>query len=132
MITPPDIMPTVLGLLGLKNRIPSTVEGCNFSREIITGDWSTQSKPKSAHFLGYNNRLKGLRTDRFTYQIDDEGNQKLFDNHADPYQMKELLLSDIPQADADFILSELGMWLKNSNDPWFQQKKFSKVIHYPV
>lgn len=132
MITPVDIMPTVLGVLGLKDRIPATVLGKNYSREIITGDWSTQSKPKSAHFLGYNNKFKGLRTDRYTYQIDDKGVQFLFDNETDPYQMKKLQLSDIPKPDADFILSELGMWLKQSNDPWFREKTFSNIIHYPV
>ncbi|QHI70117.1 sulfatase family protein [Tichowtungia aerotolerans] len=131
MITPPDIMPTVLGLLGLEDRIPETVEGKNYSREIISGDWATQSKPKSAHFLGFNSKFRGLRTDRYTYQIDETGEQMLFDNKNDPYQMTKLQLTDIPEADADFILSELGMWLKQSGDPWFRQKKLSSVIKYP-
>ena len=37
----------------------------------------------------------------------------LFDNKNDPYQIKKLQLSDIPKSEADFILTELGMWLKN-------------------
>ncbi|VGO18164.1 sulfatase family protein [Pontiella sulfatireligans] len=132
MITPVDIMPTVLGMLGLKKRIPSTVEGKNFSREIISGDWSATDKPKSAHFLGINKEVKGLRTDRYSFQIDKEGKQILFDNETDPYQMKELQLADISQADADFIVSELGMWLKQSNDPWYRKRKLSELINYPA
>ncbi|MDF7824620.1 sulfatase [Pontiellaceae bacterium B12227] len=132
MITPPDIMPTVLGMLGLKSRIPSTVEGTNWSREIISKDWKKTAKPKSAHFLGYNNKFKGLRTDRYSFQIDEEGEQLLFDNVKDPYQMKALRLEEIPTDDAAFIVSELGMWLQKSNDPWWRDRKFSNVIEYPV
>lgn len=132
MITPVDIMPTVLGMLGLKDRIPASVEGTNWSLEIITGDWSKTPKPKSAHFLGYNNKFKGLRTDRYSYQIDDKGEQVLFDNEKDPYQMNPLQLSDVPPDDADFIRSELGSWLKQSNDPWWREKKFADVIKYPA
>ncbi len=132
MISPVDIMPTVLGLMGLEDRIPSTVEGKNYSREIITGDWSTQPKPKSALFLGYNNKFKGVRTDRYTFQIDEQGEQMLFDNEADPYQMKALSLSEIPKPDAGFIVSELGRWLAASNDPWFRGRKFAGIISYPA
>lgn len=132
MITPVDIMPTLLGMLGLKDRIPETVLGKNYSREIITGDWSTQVKPKSAHFLGYNNRFKGVRTDRYTFQIDEEGTQLLFDNEKDPYQMKAIALTAIPEPDADFIASELGKWLKQSNDPWYREKKWADIIQYPA
>jgi arylsulfatase A-like enzyme len=132
MISPVDFMPTVLGMMGLKARIPATVEGRNYSRELITGDWSSQPKPRSALFLGYNNKFKGVRTDRYTFQIDDEGKQLLFDNEKDPYQMKGIALSDIPKADADFILSELGNWLEKSNDPWYHERKFDDLIQYPA
>ncbi|MDF7824618.1 sulfatase [Pontiellaceae bacterium B12227] len=132
MITPVDIMPTVLGMMGLKDRIPATVEGRNWSREIITGDWSKTAKPKSAHFLGYNNKFKGVRTDRYSFQIDQKGEQLLFDNKKDPYQMTGLQLADIPGADADFLLSELGRWLKQSNDPWWREQKFAEIIQYPA
>jgi arylsulfatase A-like enzyme len=131
MIAPVDIMPTVLGMMGLKDRIPETVEGENFSREIITGDWSTRPKPQSALFLGYNNRIKGVRTDRYSFQIDEKGEQLLFDNEKDPYQLKSIALADIPQPDAGFILSELGRWLKTSGDPWYHKRTFDDLIDYP-
>nr|WP_281281234.1 sulfatase [Pontiella desulfatans] len=130
MLGPVDIMPTMLGMMGLKSRIPETVEGKNYSHEIITGVWSTQPKPKSALFLGYNNKFKGVRTDRYTFQIDDAGEQLLFDNEKDPYQMNSLAVADIPQADADFILGELGRWLKESNDPWYRERMFEDRINY--
>lgn len=132
MIGPVDIMPTLLGMLGLTDQIPETVEGKNYAQEILTGNWSTQPKPKSALFLGYNNRIKGLRTDRYSFQIDNDGNQLLFDRETDPYQQTELTLSDIPKTESDFILSELAHWLKTSDDPWYQKRKFADLIPYPA
>jgi arylsulfatase A-like enzyme len=132
MISPVDVMPTLLGLMGLVNRIPTTVEGRNYSEELRTGDWSTRPKPGSALFLGYNNKVKGVRTGRYSFQIDQEGQQLLFDNEMDPYQREPLELSDIPGEDADFILGELGRWLKASNDPWWRERKLGNLIPYPA
>jgi arylsulfatase A-like enzyme len=132
MLSPVDIMPTVLGMLGLNDRIPASVEGKNYSHEILTGDWSKQARPQSALFLGYDNKFKGVRTERYSFQIDDAGGQLLFDNEKDPYQMKEITLSDIPKADAGFILSELGRWMAESNDPWWRERKFADIIRYPA
>jgi hypothetical protein len=117
--------------MGLNDRLPKTVEGRDYSRELQSGNWSALPKPASALFLGYNNRFKGVRTDRYTFQIDESGAQLLFNNEKDPYQTEPLKLSDIPKKDADFILSELGRWLKKSNDPWWQQRKLGEVIQYP-
>lgn len=131
MISTVDIMPTLLGLMGLSEHLPATVEGKDFSRELAEGDWSTQSKPKSALFLGYNNRVKGVRTDRYSFQIEQDGTQLLLDNQDDPYQTRPLQLADIPEDDAAFLLAELGRWLKESGDPWYQERKFDTLIAYP-
>lgn len=132
MISTVDIMPTVLGMLGLGHQIPETVEGEDFSRELLSGEWSTQSKPGSALFLGYNNRIKGVRTERYSFQVAEDGKQLLLDNEKDPYQMRPLKLDDIPKADAGFILAELGRWLKTSNDPWYRERKLEDLIPYPA
>jgi|APSaa5957512622_1039677.scaffolds.fasta_scaffold04988_3 arylsulfatase A-like enzyme len=132
MLAPVDIMPTLLGLIGLGDRIPDTVEGRDYSRAVATGDFSETEKPRSALFLGYSNRVKGVRTDRFSFQIDHRGKQVLFDNEVDPYQVKPISLGDIPKADSEMILGELAMWLKVSNDPWYRGRKFANLIPYPA
>ena len=96
MISTVDIMPTVLGLMGLQDRIPSTVAGRDFSHELLTGDWRNQPKPESALFLGYGNQFKGVRTDRYSYQIDEGGDQSVWDNLQDPYQMHPKALERHP------------------------------------
>ena len=130
-LSPVDIMPTLLGMMGLGRAIPSSVAGKDFSEGLLYNDWSQQPKPASSLYLGYGNRFKGVRTDRYSFQIDKDGKQLLFNNEADPYQMKSVALSDILQADRDFLMSELGQWLEVSGDPWFDEKKFADVIQYP-
>ncbi|WOO43015.1 sulfatase [Rubellicoccus peritrichatus] len=132
MISSVDIMPTVLGLMGLGDRIPDTVEGSDFSRELISDDWSERPKPQSALFLGYNNKSKGVRTERYSFQIGEDRTQLLFDNEKDPYQMNPIALEDIPKAESDFLLQELGKWLKESNDPWYRELKFKETLQYPA
>jgi arylsulfatase A-like enzyme len=132
MLSSVDIMPTVLGLMGLRDSIPATVEGRDYSRELLSDDWSRNPKPGSALFLGYNNRIKGVRTERYSFQIEEDGKQTLLDNKNDPFQMSPTALEEIPGADADFILGELGRWLKESNDPWFTERKFENLIKYPA
>ena len=48
MISPVDIMPTMLGMMGLGKRIPNTVEGSDYSSELLDGEWTERAKPKSA------------------------------------------------------------------------------------
>ena len=132
MLSTVDIMPTVLGLMGLGDQVPSTVQGKDFSRELISGEWASRPKPKSALFLGYNNQVKGVRTDRYSFQIDQDGEQLLVDNQADPYQMTPRSLDDIDPADAEMIRTELGRWLKESDDPWCRDRKFPEIIRYPA
>ena len=73
-----------------------------------------------------------MRTERYSFQIEQDGKQFLVDNKQDPFQMTPMGLDEIPGADADFILSELGRWLKESNDPWFRERKFEDLIKYPA
>jgi arylsulfatase A-like enzyme len=132
MLGPVDIMPTLLGLMGLGDQMPGTVEGRDYSQGVQKGDFTGTPKAKSALFLGYSNRIKGVRTDCYSFQIDNEGTQTLFDNEADPYQLKPIGLQDIPRVDRETILRELAMWLKVSNDPWYRGRKFADLIPYPA
>lgn len=84
----PDIMPTLLGLMGLKNKIPKSIHGDNYSRIILGGE---QPRPDSALYMHcYTKWQRGLFTGRYTYQITYDGKEMLFDNQEDPYQMKNI------------------------------------------
>ena len=62
--------------------------------------------------------FRGVRTARHTYAVADDGRWCLYDNHADPYQMHNLI-DDATQAALIRKLDALVMnWLKRANDPF--------------
>jgi arylsulfatase A-like enzyme len=91
----PDIMPTLLSLMGLP--IPEKVEGTDLSH-CAFGD--TGREPEAAFMQGMGctarwedgYEWRALRTKRYTYAIyHADGSELLFDNLADPYQKKNLI-----------------------------------------
>lgn len=92
----PDIMPTLLGLCGLV--IPATVEGKDFSGHLRGGPAPGDGAALIACYTpsGEWTRAKGgreyrgVRTARYTYVRTLKGPWLLFDNQADPHQLKNL------------------------------------------
>jgi arylsulfatase A-like enzyme len=96
-INTPDIMPTLLGLCGVE--IPETVEGNDFSGDLIAGktpqvDGALLMCP--APFGQWTRKVggreyRGVRTKRHTYVRDLNGPWLLYDNERDPYQLENLV-----------------------------------------
>jgi arylsulfatase A-like enzyme len=88
----PDIFPTLLGLSGM--RIPDSVEGIDRSAlHDARDDRGTLihlpvpiTEARRYGFAEY----RGLRTSRYTYVRSIRGPWLLYDNDADPYQMRNL------------------------------------------
>jgi arylsulfatase A-like enzyme len=96
-IDSPDIMPTLLGLLGLP--IPDSVEGRDWS-PILRGEAEATGDEDAllimaAEFteLRFNGMraYRGLRNRQYTYVRNLEGPWLLYDNQADPYQKQNLI-----------------------------------------
>ena len=92
----PDILPTLLGLAGI--RIPDSVEGADHSvlaiggKESDAGSAALLSLPvpiTEARRYGFA-EYRGLRTARHTYVRSIHGPWLLYDNQADPFQMRNL------------------------------------------
>lgn len=96
-----DIMPTLLGLCGLGDRIPREVEGDDLSHLALGKDGP---EPEAALLMNTGacaawedgHEWRALRDERFTYAVYRGGEklprkELLFDNVADPYQMKNLI-----------------------------------------
>jgi arylsulfatase A-like enzyme len=96
LMNAPDVMPTLLGLAGI--RVPDSVEGADLSgivagRKEPAGDGGTLlnlavpiTEARTHGFAEY----RGLRTLRHTYVRSIHGPWLLYDNQADPYQMRNL------------------------------------------
>ncbi|TDQ18411.1 arylsulfatase A-like enzyme [Algoriphagus boseongensis] len=93
----PDLLPTLLGLSQLEK--PSTIEGRDFSDELISGkDISNEASlimlPVPFHewrFANGGREYRGIRTSRYTYVKDLRGPWLLYDNQSDPYQLTNLV-----------------------------------------
>ncbi len=101
LINPMDVMPTVLGLLGLD--VPSTVQGQDYSSAIIKGK---DDVAESVPLFFINPAWRGVYTPRYTYArgivkqfahgkdgkliLKDFPVKVLYDRKKDPYQMKNL------------------------------------------
>jgi arylsulfatase A-like enzyme len=122
-VSVPDMMPSLLSLMGLKDRIPPQVEGENladcFLGEKAEGPGFTLyllCQPESS--LG---GMRGLRNDRYTFVIqrDNEGKETgllLFDNKADPFQLKNIA-NEQPRL-VDQFKRQVFEKIKTINDPW--------------
>lgn len=122
----PDIMPTLLGMMGLEKYIPEGVEGENYSDILLNG---AGNRPESSFYININVQdqkagRRGVRTDRYTFVIerDRAGSEKrwLFDRDEDSYQMRNI------EKEAPDIVSEmcslLNQWLVKTRDAWSIEK----------
>lgn len=116
----PDTMPSLLSLMGLKERIPSQVEGNDYSA-AFAGKQVCQ-RPTSTFYLRCgltdDGEARGVRTDRYTFVAelrDGKIVNTLYDNRQDPYQMK-----NVASASPDVVAmleKELKQWLTRTTDP---------------
>lgn len=120
LLSPADMMPSLLGLIGLDDRIDHDVEGSDYS-SIMLGKSGT--RPTSALYLtcgGPRGGTRGLRTNRYTFTITprEDGKKEilLFDNKKDPYQLENV--AESRPGVVRKLTAELGRWLKKTNDPW--------------
>ena len=90
----PDLMPTLLGLAGL--RIPAQVEGMNLAAQALG---QPGPEPEFAFLQGMGHTVawadgfewRALRDKQFTYALyRSDGQELLFDNVADPRQARDL------------------------------------------
>ncbi len=96
-IDAPDVMPTLLGLAGVA--IPGSVEGRDWSPIIRGEERPTGEEAALLIIAGEFTEIRdndmrayrGLRTARHTYVRETRGPWLLFDNQADPYQMRNLV-----------------------------------------
>lgn len=89
-----DILPTLLSLMGLS--IPAQVEGSDLSLFLRDGNKTTEDGclmmcTGPTAIFGNGCEWRAYRTKRYTYAIfRQDGQELLFDNIADPYQMHNL------------------------------------------
>ncbi|MCF7567070.1 sulfatase [Sabulilitoribacter arenilitoris] len=123
MLSIPDIYPTLMGLMGFENDIPQAVSGTNFTNYLFKGEGEI---PQSQLYIWVGERtntgLRGVRTKRYTFVVNNNppihipDSLLLFDNHKDPYQMKNIAYQNPKLVDS--LKTVLSDWLIRTNDPY--------------
>jgi arylsulfatase A-like enzyme len=121
----PDIMPTVLGLMGVKEGIPTDIEGDDYSKTFRgiqeeTPEFTLYINSSFPSALG---GMRGLRNDRYTFVIQRNNsgeiiNTILFDNKNDPFQLNNIARQH-PNL-TDKFKSQIFQKLAEINDPWIE------------
>lgn len=121
LISVPDLMPTLLGLMGLGRRIPPGVQGTDLSAAVL--EKRGASRPSSALYREpwippFGGR--GVRTHRYTYvcrrRVRGGTDRFLFDNVRDPFQVRNLASQEWSLAQE--LHQETMAWLTRVGDPW--------------
>lgn len=147
LLSSPDIMPTLLGLAGLADRIPASVEGRDFSA-VLRNDAVQPERPRAALYLrnldgkrdarglvrGFFPQARGLKTLTHTMelQIDRSGALErvlLYDDVNDPYQLHSLSPAEHPELFAS-LCGELAVLLRDHDDVWYRERVLSGVLPY--
>jgi arylsulfatase A-like enzyme len=127
----PDIMPTLLSMMDLP--VPRTVEGSSF-HQLAFG--RSGHVPDAAYLQGMGTTAawqdgtewRAVRDQRFTYAVYHvDGKELLFDNVADPYQMKNLAEDRQFAATLSHYRDRLTKWRKEHNDvfeacTWYENR----------
>jgi arylsulfatase A-like enzyme len=135
-INTPDIMPTLLGLSGVA--VPESVEGRDFSG-VIKGTQSPDNEaalimcPVPFHQWNYKHggrEYRGVRTRRYTYVRDLKGPWLLYDNQADPYQLKNLCDDPAYTKVRQELEKILSRKLEETNDQFLPGSEYMKKWNY--
>ena len=124
LIATPDILPTVLTLMGFGADVPDEVQGASHAPLFLTGQGG---RPTSQLYLhvpvgqpAFGRR--GVRTDRYTLVVSRDpavaGQRvELYDRVADPSQLRNIAESQ-PDVARRLMTDELAPWLERTRDPW--------------
>ncbi|MFA6244937.1 MAG: sulfatase/phosphatase domain-containing protein, partial [Candidatus Hydrogenedentales bacterium] len=120
-----DIMPTLCGMAGVKP--PSGLDGQDFSPWLRGNSGPDPESAFIMHIAKQNASggekhpaplFRGLRTKRHTYAVFAEGGGCLYDNTADPYQMRNLFEDPACETVREELREELRRTLKKAGDPF--------------
>ncbi len=123
LLTPPDIYPTLLDLMGLGADIPGSVQGTSYASIFRDG---TGQRPSSAWYMFVPNGQPGLgrrgvrtQTHTLVYFRDGKAPERceFYDNVADPYQARNIASAQAALVE-QLTRDELLPWLRKMNDPW--------------
>ncbi len=132
LVSTVDVMPTLLGLFGEK--VPESVEGVDLSGNIRGGGQESVLMHAICPFgeCPEMPEWRGVRTKRHTYARKLDGPWLLYDNKADPDQLRNLVGDPAHAKLRDQLDRELRRWLERTNDPFKPRQYYVEKYGYRV
>lgn len=133
MLNVPDIMPTLLGLSGFEDKIPTQVQGTNFAEKIRNPEETTVKEHKEILYIDYKSR--GLYTGNYTFIVETSNKNYFeeayyYDNIKDPYQLTKIPAENMDKVQLNNLKDKLVMHLKKTGDKWAQDKVCAGYLAY--
>ncbi|MFY0653566.1 MAG: sulfatase [Cyclobacteriaceae bacterium] len=128
----PDVMPTLLALAGLKEKIPAEVQGNNFADVLIDPDENAKKKPNGVLIM--NSVFRGVFTGDHTFVVREKENKAVeifcYDNIKDPYQLNKISFENMEELLRTSLKLQLEKLLKKTNDRWYQEGVADDFLSY--
>jgi arylsulfatase A-like enzyme len=121
--TPMDHLPTLCGLAGLE--APATCDGMDLSATLLGGKEIERDAVLMMNYVSHWDYFdtgtvwpewRGVRTPRYTYVKWLTGDEELYDNVADPYQMKNVVADPGNDAVVKKLRARLAELLADAHD----------------
>lgn len=126
----PDVMPTLLGLSGLEDKIPAAVMGTDYSELLVRPKSKKVARP--AYAIYYGGHMRGVYSKDYMLVVKEKKNKLveayIYDNINDPYQMKKLKPSTVKETPV--LKKALVQLLKDTRDPWAKKKTCGEFLPY--
>jgi arylsulfatase A-like enzyme len=131
-----DFLPTLLGLLGQRHRIPDGIDGFDRSGELLRpGSSRLDGAPPEAALYLTHDRRRGIVTRRYTLALEEgesprhEPHGYLFDRRTDPYELENIY--HVCDAELREQLTRLlAAELARTRDPWHLQRRHAATVPY--
>lgn len=126
-----DLFPTLCGLANIP--VPESCGGTNLAPTLLSQPQKvpeTQLLTVNSFRRNYYKRrlgvdagnsfvpCRGVRSERYSYVVNEDGPWLLYDNIADPYQMNNLIADPAHQSTREHLHQELIGWLAKAEDPF--------------
>ena len=145
LLSTTDIMPTMLALAGLGDKIPDTAEGRNLAPVILENGEpcdipdaalyirnTNGPKDKDGLVRGIFPEARGVKTHEYSMEITINKNHKIervliFNDIEDPYQLENISWKENPELFRD-LCTVLAEKLEESNDIWYRENILGEIL----
>lgn len=146
LLSSPDIMPTMLGMAGLHDKIPAEIQGVDYSPLFYQPGSESVKRPDAALYIqnmdgnkdaqgnviDYFPSARGVKTHQYTMAvyINRDNNRDhilLFDDQADPYQLNNIADTKEGKATVKKLYKRMGELLTEIDDPWISRGIYKRV-----